>query len=152
MGMESFFVKVYMQKKETENGNFINVSDIDWFSALSKFHNVEKYKDYIIIDNCIDFSVDRNDKEEYIVLIGCFSCYTYAVNTMKKIINSIINITNTDIKVFIYNKVIPYNEELLETSIYEGYSQKYEWFEKHMGIEKIVSPSKFYKRSRFLWW
>lgn len=153
MGMESFFVSVISPKMSFSNEagtrkvlGYDNEYIRDWAECLKKeTYSVEIMKSNLIIDSCIEFFYDETaDNGRYLTLIGCFSCYDYAIKKMENILNTISEKTSIQPMVYIYGDLKKYDRSTFEYDIMKAYSTKYKAFKQMYNINVIVPPSDFY--------
>lgn len=154
MGMESFFVSVISKKMCFSNDSgtrkvlgYDAEYNCDWGELLKRqSYLVETRENNIIIDSCIDFFCDETaDNGRYITLIGCFSCYEYAINKMEDIINTISKKVSTKPMVYIYGETKVYDNLTFKQDIIKAYSLKYAAFNQMYSNSVVIPPSKFYE-------
>ena len=154
MGMESFFISVFPKNMTVDfvNGmrkiNGIDKRyDLDWNKELrTRLYDVVDDHNCYIVDSCIEFYINETSQGGIqIDLIGCLSCYTYALEKMDKLIKDIGIITNSTPYVFACGDVFEYDENDFITRVENGYNTKKEAFNKMFTNEIfIVYPKDFY--------
>ena len=155
MGMESFFVILLPENMEfcfPDNirrvcGNS-SAFEIDWEAVLSvrKFY-VYKNESYLILDNCIEMEIVRNrEGSAYIVLRGCFSCFSQSIEKMCCLIDYISSLVNKEIRIDILGESVKWENSNINKTIFNSYMEKYNSFKSSFGdINLLVPPSRFYK-------
>lgn len=154
MGMESFFVTLLPRDMEfcyQDNIRIIcgksDVFEVDWEAILgTRDYSISKKESCIILNDCLELQIIRNREDSpYIVLSGCFSCFSESVKEMCSIIDFISKVVNKDFRI----DVLGNTHELIESVgsiIYDAYRKKHDAFKYTFGNVKLLAPpSRFYK-------
>ena len=154
MGMESFFVTLLPRDMEfcfQDNIRIIcgksDIFEVDWETLLSNRNfTIRKKESFLILNDCIEIQIVR-DREisPYIILSGCFSCFSESVKEICSIIDFISNVVNKDFRVDVLGNTHELSENI-GSVIYDAYREKYDAFKYTFGnIKLIAPPSRFYK-------
>ncbi|MDF2984758.1 MAG: hypothetical protein K0R50_268 [Eubacterium sp.] len=155
MGMESFFVTLLPENMEfcfQDNirrvcGNS-NLFEMDWEAVLSNRNfSINKKESYLILDDCIEMEIEKNKEgSSYIVLRGCFSCFSESIEKMCCLIDYISNLVNKEVRVDVLGESARWENSDVSRTIFDSYIEKNNSFKRSFGdINLLVPPSRFYK-------
>lgn len=140
MGVESFFVKLKINKSNEDNKKLI-------YDELKKKYKVKKEKNYLVLDKRIEMEV--YDETE-IVLIGCFSDFIKNIILMDNIIGFLVDSIKDEIWITIMGKEYNYTEINFPKMVEDNYREKYKGFIETFGDKKkAINPRNFYKKKFF---
>lgn len=160
MGMESFFVTLLPQNMEfcfqdsirSVCGNS-KIFEVDWEAILSNRNfSICKKESYLILDDCIEMEIARNrEGSAYIILSGCFSCFSESIKKMSSVIECISNLVNKEVKIDVLGETKRWENNSISSVIYNSYLEKYNAFKDNYGdVKLLVPPSRFYKEYKKL--
>ena len=156
MGKEDFFVNIYdenLNPKTREvflylTGNSKNIDD----GLLSKIKEnniniaIEK-KNKVTFNNCIEAYIWQNNEDVISIdLLGCLSCFDFAVKQIEALLKSINSIENAKIKYRAFGKDYIFEEKSFYNNVFDLYKDRYKKFQiSFPNASFIVIPSRFYK-------
>jgi hypothetical protein len=155
MGMESFFVTLLPENMEFCFQDSIRkvcgnseIFEVDWEKVLrDRKFSICKNESYLILDDCIEMEVARNrEGSAYIILRGCFSCFSESIKKMCSLIHCILNLINKEVKIDVLGETQKWENNSVSSAIYDSYIEKYNAFRNSYGdVKLLVPPSRFYK-------
>lgn len=154
MGMESFFVTLIPSEMKfcyKDNIRIMcgksDIFEVDWEAILgTNEYSICNKESCIILNNCIEMQAVRNSEgSPYIILSGCFSCFSEGIRTMCSLVDCISNQVNKNFKIEVLGETHELRENI-SSVIYDAYREKYNAFKDTFGdIKLLTPPSRFYK-------